>query len=77
MAYEAIGSRVLLMYGAEGFPAILDQSWFSMAMTNTAGRVEVVVVSNVSVVVVVLCVVVVVGAWVVVVEVVGVVEVGA
>jgi len=50
------------MYGAETFPLILDQLWFSMRMTNTAGSVELVVVPNVSVVVVVVCVVVVVGA---------------
>ena len=47
------------MYGAEGFPAIFDQFWFSMTMTNTAGRVEVVVVPYVSVVLVVVRVVVV------------------
>ncbi len=60
------------MYGAEAFPLMFDQSWFSMRITNTAGSVELVVVPSVSVVVVV-----VVGAWVVVVEVVVVVVVGA
>src|SRR5207247_930711 len=41
------------MYGAEAFPLMFDQSWFSMRTTNTAGSVELVVVPNVSVVVVV------------------------
>src|SRR5438128_1838194 len=65
------------MYGAEAFPRMFDQSWFSMRITNTTGSVELVVVPNLSVVVVVVCVVVVGGAWVVVVEVVVVVVVGA
>src|SRR5207247_4892570 len=55
------------MYGAEAFPLMFDQSWFSMRTTNTAGSVELVVVPNVSVVVVVVCVVVVVGVMTVVV----------
>ena len=28
-----------MMYGAETFPLMFDQSWFSMRMTNTAGSV--------------------------------------
>src|SRR5438552_2138000 len=31
-ACEAIGSRVLLMYGADALPLICDQLWFSIRM---------------------------------------------
>src|SRR5258708_1751472 len=34
-ACEAIGSRVLLMYGADALPLICDQLWFSIRMMKT------------------------------------------
>src|SRR5437867_3896082 len=52
------------MYGADGLPLMLDQSWFSIRMKNTAwmGQVPVQVPGSVVVVVVLVFVVVVVGA---------------
>ena len=54
-----------MMYGADGLPSILDQSWFSIRMRNTVwmGQAPAQVPGRVVVVVVLVFVVVVVGAW--------------
>src|SRR3989442_966222 len=54
-----------LMYGADGLPSMLDQSWFSIRMRNTVwmGQAPAQVPGRVVVVVALVFVVVVVGAW--------------